>query len=257
MRRIAFIAIAAAALAACSNETTAPASNAGTDEVTSFSIGATGTALTSVGAYDADLYQLRLTNGLPDDLKLTADQQARIKALIDAFQTATKADREALSAIIKQAEQARKANKSKAEVQAILDQGIPIRGRLSLAELDLKAHIDAVLTQAQRDWLAAHAPKRCDPSKFLPLTDAQKAQMKAFEQEFETANKADLETAKTGLKAMYDAIEAGKSKAEVQAILDSIKPTLERLATARQALRARLESVLTKDQKASGCLPLG
>src|SRR6266550_5253540 len=127
MRRIAFITIAAAALVACSSETTAPTSNAATDEITTFSIGAFGTALTSVGGYDADLFQLRLAHGLPDDLKLTADQQARIKALVDVFQAATKADREALTAILKKAEEARKANKSRAEIQAILDQGIPIR----------------------------------------------------------------------------------------------------------------------------------
>lgn len=257
MRRIAFMTIAAAALVACSSETTAPSSTAATDEITTFSIGAFGTTLTAVGGYDADLFQLRLAHGLPDDLKLTADQQARIKALVDAFQAATKADREALTAILKKADEARKAKKSKAEIRAILDQGIPIRGRLSLAELDLKVHIDAVLTPAQRDWLAAHAPKRCDPSKFIPLTDAQKAQMKAYEQAFETSNKADLETVKAGLKAIYEAVKAGKSKADVQAILDSIKPGLERLATARQALRAQLESVLTPEQKASGCLPLG
>ena len=257
MRRIAFITIAAAALVACSSETTAPNSTAATDEITSFSIGAFGTALTSVGGYDADLYQLRLAHGLPDDLKLTADQQARIKALVDAFQAATKADREALIALLRSAEDARKAKKSKAEIKAILDQGIPIHARLAAAEADLKAHIDAVLTPAQRDWLAAHAPKRCDPSKFIPLTDAQKAQMKAFEQAFETSNKADLETVKTGLKAIYEAVEAGKSKADVQALLDSIKPAIERLATARQALRAQLESVLTPEQKASGCVPLG
>ena len=53
------------------------------------------------------------------------------------------------------------------------------------------------------------------------------------------------------------AVASGKTPAEIQAILDSIKPALDRLATARKALQTQLESVLTPEQKASGCLPLG
>ena len=76
MRRIALVSLAALVVVACSNEATAPANS--TDEVTDFSIGAFGTALTSIGGYDADLYQLRLFHGLPDALKLTSDQEAKI-----------------------------------------------------------------------------------------------------------------------------------------------------------------------------------
>jgi Spy/CpxP family protein refolding chaperone len=254
MRRIAFISLAAVALAACSNDTTSPATS---DPIADFTIGAFGTALTSAGGYEADLYQLRLFNGLPSDLALTPDQQARIKALVDAFNAATKADRDALNAIIKQAHDAREAHKTKDEIKAILDQGIPIRTRLSAAEAALKTAIDAVLTPEQRAWLAAHQPKRCDPSKFTPLSDAQKAQMKSLEQAFEQNNKADLEAVKAGLRQIKDAIAAGKSKDDVQAILDGIKPAIDRLEAARKALHDALEAVLTPDQKASGCIPLG
>src|SRR3954469_14015699 len=98
MRRIAFIALAAVTLAACSNETTAPNSSG-----LSIDAGAFGTALTIAGGYEPALYQDRLTNGLPDSLKLTADQQAQIKALIEAFNAATKADHDAIEALLKQA----------------------------------------------------------------------------------------------------------------------------------------------------------
>src|SRR5256885_635973 len=88
MRRTALIVVVAIGLAACSsNEPTSPAD---ISQITDFVIGANGTALTSAGGYDADLFQLRLLNGLPDDLKLTAEQQAKIKALVDAFHVATK-----------------------------------------------------------------------------------------------------------------------------------------------------------------------
>jgi Spy/CpxP family protein refolding chaperone len=255
MRRIALVSLAALVVVACSNEATAPANS--TDEVTDFSIGAFGTALTSIGGYDADLYQLRLFHGLPDALKLTSDQEAKIKALVDAYKQSTKADRDALDAILRQARDAKKAKKSKAEIQAILDQGIPIRTRLAAAEANLKTEIDKILTAEQLAWLASHGPRKCRPSKFLPLSDAQKAQMKAFEAAFEKANRADLEAVKTGLKQIKDAVAAGKPAADVQHILDGIKPALDRLEAARKTLQSQLEGVLTPEQKASGCVPLG
>jgi len=255
MRSIAFVSLAALVIAACSTEVTSPADSA--DEVTDFSIGAFGSALTSAGGYDADLYQLRLFHGLPDALELTSDQKAKIKALVDAYKQSTKADRDALDAILHQARDAKKAKKSKAEIEAILDLGIPIRTRLAAAEAKLKTDIDNVLTAEQRAWLASHGPKKCKLSKFLPLTDAQKVQMKAFEEAFEKANKADLETVKTGLKQIKDAVAAGKPAADVQHILDGIKPALDRLDTARKTLQSQLEGVLTPEQKASGCVPLG
>ncbi len=263
MRKIALITITAVAgaLVACSNETTAPGSTDNssliTDEITQFSIGAFGTALTSVGAYEADLFRLRLAHAFPDEIKLTADQEAQISALVAAFEADTKVDRAELHAILLKAEQARRAHKSKNEIKAILDQGIPIRAKLTAAQAEFRAHIEAVLTPAQRAWLATHAPARCDPTKFPSLTDAQIAQMKALEEAFEHANKADIEAIKTGLRQMYEALQAGKSKADVQAIFDSFKPALDRVQAARQTLRAQLEAVLTPEQKASGCLPLG
>lgn len=254
MRRIALTVIAAAALAACSNETTAPGD---VSQISDFEIGAFGSALTATGGYDAELYRLRLLNGLPDDLKLTAEQQAKIKALVDAFEAATKADREALNGILREALQAIRAHKSRAEVKAILDKGAAIRERLSAAEATLRSQIDAVLTPEQKAWLASHKPQRCDPTKFPPLTDAQKAQMRALETAFQTANQADIDAVKTGLEQARAAAAAAKSRDEIQSILNGIKPAIERLESARRNLRAQLEALLTPEQKASGCIPLG
>jgi Spy/CpxP family protein refolding chaperone len=254
MRRIALTIMAVGALAACSNETTAPAD---VSQISDFSIGAFGSALTATGGYDAELYRLRLLNGLPDDLKLTAEQQAKIKALVDAFEAATKADREGLNGILREALQAIKAHKSRAEVKAILDKGAAIRARLSDAEATLRSQIEAVLTPEQKAWLASHKPQRCDPSKFPPLTDAQKAQMKALETAFQTGNQADIDLVRAAFDKVKAAVAAGKSRDEIFAIINAVKPAIERLELARKALRAQLEAVLTPEQKASGCIPLG
>jgi Spy/CpxP family protein refolding chaperone len=254
MRRTALIVVAAIGLAACSNESTSPAD---ISQITDFVIGANGTALTSAGGYDADLFQLRLLNGLPDDLQLTADQRAKIKALVDAFQAATKADHDALAGILRDAMAAIAAHKSRDEVKAILDKGIAIRQRLSLAEATLRSDIEAVLTPEQKAWLASHQPQRCDPSKFPPLTDAQKAQMRSLEAAFQTANKTDLDAVQAAMQQVRAAIAAGKSRDEIQAILDGIKPAIDRLIAARKTLHDQLEAILTPEQKASGCIPLG
>jgi Spy/CpxP family protein refolding chaperone len=250
MRSKAVLLLSALAVAACSNDSTAPDPDLNPTDI---AIGAFGTALTTTGAYDADLYQLRLANGLPDELKLTDAQKAQIKSLVDAYLAATRADRQALTAIIQEAIEAIKANKSREEVRAIIARGAPIHDRLVAAEAALKAAIDAVLTPEQRAWLAAHRPQRCDPSKFPPLTDAQKAQIRALETAFVDNNRADLEAVRNA----FEQARHAQSREEATQILNSVRPAIERLETARQQLRAAIENVLTAEQKASGCVPLG
>src|SRR5215207_7210040 len=87
MRRIALVAAAVLSLAACSGETTSP----NTPDITLLEGGAFGTALTALGGYDADIYHGRLANALPDELKLTSDQQAKIRSLVEAFVQSTRA----------------------------------------------------------------------------------------------------------------------------------------------------------------------
>ena len=255
MRRIALISLAAVSLAACSTETTAPA--ASDEQVNEFAASAFGNALTSAGGYDADLYQARLFNALPDEIKLTDEQRAKIKTLVEAFQVATRADRDALNRILRQAMEAVRAGKSRAEVIAILDKGLVIANRLRAAEVTLKTQIEGILTAEQRAWLAAHTPQRCDPSKFVPLTDAQKAQMRALEAAFQEANKADLAAVKAAFEQVRAGLAAGKTREELKSILDSVLPAIQRLEAARKALHQQLEAVLTPEQKASRCLPLG
>lgn len=249
MRRIVCITLAAAAvaLAACSNETTAPSTSDLSDA------GAFGTALTIAGGFEPDLYQDRLTNGLPDSIALSADQKAKIKALVDAFQTSTKADHDALQALLKSARDLGRGSTSGADsVGKLLAKAAVITQRLAAAQAKLKSDIDAILTPAQRAWLASHEPKHCKPEKFPALTDAQKAQIKALEDAFQTNNKADLDAVKAALDSAK-----GKTKSEREAILAAVKPAQARLEAARKALKDAIKAVLTSDQKSSGCDPLG
>lgn len=254
MRRIVLVSLVAAALVACSTDTTAPSS---TDLIADFEAANLGTQFTAAGGYDEDLYQLRLGNGLPDELELTPEQEEKIEALIKAFKEANKADQEALKAILREARQAKKNNKSDAEIKTILDKGAPIAAKLAAAAAKLKTDIDAILTAEQRAWLASHEPKNCKKNLFPPLTDAQKAQMKAFEAAFKADHAADVRAVRTGLLAIKHAAHNSKSTADIQKILDNIKPAIDRLAEGRKNLKEQLESVLTAEQKASGCLPLG
>lgn len=247
MRWTAFVMVAALGLAACSTETTAPA----VSDLT-INAGAFGTALTVTGGYEPELYQTRLTNGLPDSIKLSSDQQAKIKALVDAFNTSTKADRDSLFVLLRKAHDIARTKGSSDALSKILADGAAISARLAAAEAKLKADIDAILTAEQRAWLAAHAPAKCQPDKFVPLSDAQKAQIKALEAAFQTNNKADLDAVRAALDSA-----AGKSKTDRQAILTTMAPAMARLETARKALKEAITSVLTADQKASGCFPLG
>lgn len=252
MRRIALLA-AVLSLAACSGDTTSP----GAPDVTLLEAGAFGTALTSMGGYDAEVYQDRLFNALPDELKLTSEQQAKIKALVETFRQSTRADREALVAILREARQAIEAHKTRAEVEAILAKGADIRRRLAAAEAKLKSDIDAVLTAEQRAWIAAHSPRACRADRFPALTDAQKAQIRSLETAFRQNNQADIELVRATFEEARAAFEAGKSQQQIALILAKATPAIIRLEAARKALREQILGVLTPEQKASGCLPLG
>ena len=254
MRRIVLVSLVAAAVVACSSDTTAPSS---TDLIADFEAASSATVFTVAGGYDADLYQLRLGNGLPDELELTPEQEEKIHALVRAFKEANEADQEALKAIIREARKAREDGKSDAEIKAILDKGTPIAAKLAAAAAKLKTDIDAILTAEQRAWLASHEPKNCNKNRFPPLTDEQKTKIKGFEAAFKETSKANLLVVKTALKEIKKAVLNGGSVAEIQKILDGIKPTIERLAEGRKKLKEDIESVLTAEQKASGCLPLG
>lgn len=97
---------------------------------------------------------------LPEEIKLTDAQKAQIDALRAAFQTANAANHAALKAIFDEAKAARDAGKTRAEVRAILDRGKPMADQMRAAVQALHTAIQAVLTDAQRAWLAANKPGR-------------------------------------------------------------------------------------------------
>lgn len=252
MRRIALVTLAALSLAACSTDSTAPDTSDIALEESIF-----GTALVAAGGYDANLYQDRLANGLPDELELTDEQKAKIRALVEAFQAATSADRQALNAILTEARQAIRDKKSREAVQEILKKGAPIRERLAAAERKLISDIEAVLTAEQRAWIAAHRPTGCRADRFPPLSDAQKAEIRQLERAFAETFKADLEALKKVFAEAAEARQAGKSREEIAAILERGVPIARRLEAARKKLHNDILGVLTPEQIASRCFPLG
>ncbi|MDQ3081805.1 MAG: Spy/CpxP family protein refolding chaperone [Gemmatimonadota bacterium] len=252
MRRIALMALAAMSLGACSNDSTAP-------DPLDFSLeaGAFGTALTMNGGYDAGLMQERLVNALPDEIKLSDAQKTAIRSLVQAFEAATREDRQALGLILKKAREAAAAGKSRAEIQEILGTGAAYRERLAAAERKLMADIEAVLTAEQRAWIQAHKPTACRPENFPPLSDAQKSAIHALETAFRENNRADLEIMKSVMEEVRAAVRAGSTRDEVAVILRKGAEAASRLATARKQLRDDILGVLTPQQRASRCFPLG
>jgi len=189
---------------------------------------------------------------LPADLKLSDAQRAQINQLILAFQDATKADMTALMAIQHEAELARKAGKTEAEVKAIIARGVAIKARLEAAHAKLQADIEAVLTPAQLAWIRAHAPRVCNTTGII-LTQAQQTQIRALMEAFQLANRTDLTTVANVMAQARAAKQAGKTEAEVRAILQTAAAAQARLEEAHKALQAQIEALLTPEQKASGC----
>lgn len=95
---------------------------------------------------------------LPDSLRLSDAQKAQIQALVVAFMTANAADIATLQATFDAARRAIRSGASRDSVRAILDAAKPVADRLRAAADALHAAIAAVLTDAQRAWIAAHMP---------------------------------------------------------------------------------------------------
>ena len=259
MRKLLLLALTAGALAACSREASAPAQ---TDDIAAL----VGSDLAVLGSFGAEAWAAGagpdaiggvgtagwVLRALPPDLKLTDAQVAQIRSLVEAFQQATRADREALAAVRRRADEARRAGATRAEVEQILAAGRPIAERIGTAEARLHQAVLAVLTERQRAWLASHSPRRCDAAT-IKLTDEQKSQISSLVSAFESANRADLDAVKAAMDAAAAAHRAGKSRDEIRAILDAARPARERLELARRALNQQIVALLTPEQKASGC----
>jgi Spy/CpxP family protein refolding chaperone len=241
MKRTATIILAALALGACGKDAVSP-SQAGVelDDVAEIAF-----AGSFVG--DPGDRLLPLVHRLPDDLKLTAAQETQIKALIATFVESTRADHEALAAIMQEARAAALAGASREEIHAILEQGLPIRQRLHAAETQLRADIYAVLTAEQKAWLAANQPGTCTAS---PLSEAQKTEIAGLVAAFEQANLADLEAIRAAFEEARAAHRSGASAEAVRAILAPVAPALLRVRAAEIELAAAIAALLTPEQLA-------
>ena len=191
---------------------------------------------------------------LPDDIKLSAEQKAAIETLHQAFAAANKADLDALKAIEAEAKGARQAGKTRAEVMAIMAKGKPILERLHTAFAALQDAIWAIYTPAQKAWISAHRPKICGPGGPPTLTDAQVQQIRTLRQSFADANKADLELIKSVRNEAKAARDAGKTNAEIEAILARASAAMERVRAAEKKLRDDISNVLTAEQRAAMCV---
>jgi Spy/CpxP family protein refolding chaperone len=84
----------------------------------------------------------------------------------------------------------------------------------------------------------------------LKLTEEQKGKIQALHDAFKAANKADLAALEDIEKRARAARVAGKSREEVQKILNEAKPVLERLAAATRTLHEAIWAVYTPAQQA-------
>lgn len=248
MRSSAFVLAAALLAAACGSDVSAPDD---ADLIATLDAGAIlsydAAGLSRAGNLLAGLHRL------PPDLKLTTQQAEAIRAALEAFERATRADREALAAIHARARDALQAGKTRDEVRAILAEGDPIRQRLEAAEAELHAKIESILTAAQKAWLDSHRPRRCDPATVPALTEAQRTQIGALIAAFELANQADLAAVRAAHEQAAAARRNGATAEQVRAILAAVQPALQRLAAAQAQLHQDIQAVLTDAQKASGC----
>ncbi len=252
MRKIVILLVLAGALVACGKELTAPAS----PQPQGVRAG-TATALGDAGLFGGARFggapYAGLLRRLPANLALTDQQKQSIKGFVQAFAQATKSDRQALAALRKQARQARQNGQTPDQIKAILEQGATNRQHIQAAAAQLKQQVEGVLTADQKAWIAANAPKPCDRSTAPKLTDEQKAQIKALVTAFRTANQTDLDAVRAAMQQARKARQNGESKDQIKAILEAVKPNMDRLRSARQALASQIQALLTPEQKASAC----
>jgi hypothetical protein len=160
MRRMMIGAVAAAglALAACSDSPTQPSGNE--DDYSLVMFGQPGSALEgTLGQQNGRPFDGRSgIPRLPDELALSAEQQAEITALRDAFKAAHQAELDALHAIFEEAREARADGATREEVRAILEGGRAIGEGLREDVQALHEAISDVLTEEQSAWLEAHRP---------------------------------------------------------------------------------------------------
>lgn len=193
----------------------------------------------------------------PDSIALTTEQKAAITALHDAFEKENAADLTLLKAIEAEARAARAANKTRDEVRTILEKALPIRARMDARFAALRIAILAIYTPAQRAWIEANKVRECRNGNAPALTEAQLVQLKALRDAFETANRADIQLLRSIAEQVKEAKKAGKSDAEIKAILAAGDAARVRLRAAEKKLYEDIMAVLTPEQRNAWCVGRG
>ena len=131
---------------------------------------------------------------------------------------------------------------------------------LVACDKDVTAPVDAAALLESGGILAWDAAGMSGPGRYLSALDrlpenlrlsaAQAAAIKAAVDEFRQATEADREALASVNKAAAEAKRAGKSRAEVRQILEQGAAARQRVEAAEQALQARIEGILTAEQKA-------
>ena len=120
------------------------------------------------------------------------------------------------------------------------------------ADVDLATEAAGVV--ALGDRVASAGPRELAQVHRLPdslkLTTAQQAAIKQLVDQFLASTAADRAALIAILGQAHDAIKAGKSRAEVQAILSQAEPIRLRMEAAETALGNAILGVLTAEQKA-------
>lgn len=96
----------------------------------------------------------------PDSIALTNEQKAEAHALREAFRTEHQTSLDSLRAIFEAARAARDSGATREEVRAILVTGRPIAEALRPDVRALHVALRAILTDAQRAWIAAQIRPR-------------------------------------------------------------------------------------------------
>lgn len=155
--------LVAGSVAACANEVTAPTSPTPDNALSSASsasvsgpwgFGRRGFGMMGPGG------GMMLARRLPANLALSDAQKTQIKTLMTAYRAAHKDDLNSLAAVGKQMRASRVAGQrlSADQRKAFFAQTAPARQRLMVANKQLGADIQKVLTGDQKAWLASHRP---------------------------------------------------------------------------------------------------
>ncbi len=178
---------------------------------------------------------------LPASLALTSAQQAQMNALLAKLEQETASDLAAYNAIAAQARSARQSGASSASIDAIMATGADIKKRLDSADAAHRAAIEAILSPAQREWLAtcANGPV---------ISPAQAQQIAAIEQAFASASNSDvaaIDMAIASIMALRNGGQANMTaEMQISSILEQIRPARERLRTLQQQRDADIAKVL-------------